>query len=196
MSIDKNIIRKDYLRRRSLEKDRHAKSDQIFHQLKLLPEIESSKTILGYAAFGSEVETAALIGFLLRMNKKVVLPYCEEERLELFHLKSLNELSPGAFSILEPRMELRESEERSVDLSEVDLVILPAVAFDRCGARLGYGEGFFDRLLENDKPKTVIGLAFASQIVELIPTEKHDVLVDIIVTEKEIINCANEREKH
>ena len=81
-------------------------------------------------------------------DKRVVVPYCVGRRLELFRLTDMDELAEGTFTILEPRPELRERPERRVDVAEVDLVVVPGVAFDARGGRLGHGQGYYDRLLD------------------------------------------------
>ena len=76
-----------------------------------------------------------------------------------------------------------------MDPSEVDLIIVPGVAFDKCGYRIGYGGGYYDRFLSNLDHVTKISLAFNMQLIDKIPTDHFDIPVNYIITEKEIINC-------
>ena len=77
---------------------------------------------------------------------------------------------------------------KKISIDEVDLIIVPGVGFDSCGNRIGHGKGYYDKLLKNSKAST-IGLAFEFQVIEKIPSEKHDVSIDMIVTEKRILRC-------
>jgi len=102
----------------------------------------------------------------------------------LHEIKDISELSPGYMGIPEPSL----SGERLVRLDDIELVIIPGSAFDCSGNRLGYGGGYYDILLSEGKRKVpVIALAYEEQLVDLIPSEVHDVKVDIIVTDKQVI---------
>lgn len=160
-----------------------------------LPEFEAASCILLYASKGSEVHTDGIIQSALSLGKKVVLPVTkkEEKKLALYEVKDVRELAPGAFGILEPK----QVPEMEVAPEEVGLAVVPGVSFDRRGHRIGYGMGYYDSLLKKVKGKK-IGLAYSLQIVEHVPNEPHDVAVDMIVTEGEIINCSGKggEEKH
>jgi 5-formyltetrahydrofolate cyclo-ligase len=96
-------------------------------------------------------------------------------------------LAIGMYKILEPRIELRSLRENKVDVGELDLVMVPGVAFDRTGARMGHGFGYYDKLLEHARPGTpLIALAFECQLFPHIPTLDHDIFMDKIITEKAI----------
>jgi 5-formyltetrahydrofolate cyclo-ligase len=89
------------------------------------------------------------------------------------------------YKILEPRANLRELPEKRVDISEVDLIMVPGVAFDRRGARMGHGFGYYDKLLEHARPDTpLVALAFECQLFPEIPTQPHDIFMDKIITER------------
>jgi len=124
---------------------------------------------------------------LKRSDKRVIVPYCVGEELQLFRLDALDELAPGAFRIPEPKEELRNFSYKQMDLHDVDLVMVPGVAFDPRGFRLGNGFGFYDRLLAKALPATsVVALAFECQVFPQIPIGKHDVQVHVVVTEENI----------
>jgi 5-formyltetrahydrofolate cyclo-ligase len=138
-----------------------------------------------YVSFKSEVETYTIIAEALRKRKKVIVPKVNpiDNVLILYDLRSISELEKGYMGIAEPRL----GQDRVVALNTVDLVIAPGTAFDRTGKRLGYGGGYYDRLLADICNIPVIALAYSEQILDKIPAEDHDVNVDIIVTEYEII---------
>ncbi len=99
-------------------------------------------------------------------------------------MKSWKELSIGSYGILEPRTE----KIRKTRVEDIDLIIVPGVAFDKKGNRIGHGKGYYDRLLDKTNA-TKIGLAFEFQLLKEIPTDKHDLPIDILITEKRIIKC-------
>jgi 5-formyltetrahydrofolate cyclo-ligase len=99
----------------------------------------------------------------------------------------MEELEEGTYSILEPRAGLRDERDREVDIGEVDLAVVPGVAFDREGGRMGHGKGYYDRLLGRARPDTpLVGLAFECQLFAEIPMDENDVPMDKIITEREV----------
>lgn len=101
----------------------------------VLPEYQSAKTVVFYLDVRSEVRTRHSLQDALASGKKIVVPYCiEGNELELFHLESLDELSTGMYRILEPKVELRDVPAKRVDVIDVDLIMVPGVAFDRAAA--------------------------------------------------------------
>jgi 5-formyltetrahydrofolate cyclo-ligase len=123
----------------------------------------------------------------LKLGKMIAVPIVEKEKtLSLSELKDFeNELEVGKFGILEPKLEYR----RRVNLEEVELVIVPGIAFDKNGNRIGYGGGYYDYLLKKMKDVSFIGLAYELQIVTQIPIEEKDISVHKIITEDRIIKC-------
>src|SRR5262249_20104673 len=120
-------------------------------------------------------------------DKRVVIPYCVDERLELFHLSDMDQLAVGTFEVLEPKPELRVSGQRLVPPAEIDLAVVPGVAFDRDGRRLGHGMGYYDRLLtELRADASLVALAFECQMFPGVPTDAHDVPMDKIITERAV----------
>ena len=120
-------------------------------------------------------------------GKQVVVPYCSAGQLELFRLQSMAELASGSYQILEPRPELRRQGQRQVGIDQIELIIVPGVAFDRDGSRLGHGLGYYDKLLSRARPETPrVALAFDCQIFPTLPTAPHDVPMHVIVTERAI----------
>ena len=184
----KKIVRREILKKRDgMSADIKAEKDsRIKERFFSLPEFIVAETIFFYASFRSEVETLSMIKESLKMGKRIVLPKVDTERhrLRLYEIKDISELSEGYMGIPEPFL----SDDRLVNLNDIDLVIIPGAAFDYSGNRLGYGAGYYDFLLSGRKKKMpVVALAYEEQIVDSIPSEMHDVKVDMIVTDKRVI---------
>jgi 5-formyltetrahydrofolate cyclo-ligase len=161
--------------------ERKAKSREIEERLFSLDEFISARIVMFFASFQSEVDTIPMIRRALTTGKRVVLPKVVGWDLALFEIKDLEQdISPGTWGIPEPR------ESHAVGLDEIDLILVPGGAFDEHGNRLGYGAGFYDKLLATFKKMTVAP-AFEAQIVSRIPMDPHDIPVKKIVTEKRVI---------
>jgi 5-formyltetrahydrofolate cyclo-ligase len=176
--------------RRQAEANRRALPDKdeasriIWDKLAALPEYARAGTMMAYVHFGSEVRTQRFLAAAPEGDKRIVVPYCLDDDLGLFLLKSMEELAPGTWGILEPKAALRATPDRHVDAGQLDLVVVPGVAFDRRGARLGHGKGYYDRLLARVRPDTaLVALAFECQVFAEIPTEPHDVRMHAVITE-------------
>jgi 5-formyltetrahydrofolate cyclo-ligase len=140
-------------------------------------EYKEAKTIFTYVSFNNEVDTTSIIK---DKKKSIIVPFMERNSVKLTHLKDYN-MREGRYGILEPIVKT------PVDLMEIDLVIIPGIVFDTCGNRIGFGGGFYDRILKKiDAPR--IALCYDYQVLENVPCEHHDVMMDMIVTEKRIIN--------
>lgn len=176
---------------RRQQPEKLAASRRIFERLVALPGFGDRRTILFYLDARDEVRTQFALADQLARPVRVVIPWCTPAReLALFWLRDLSELSPGAFGILEPRSELRLLSDRCIQPSEVDLVLVPGVAFDESGGRLGHGQGYYDKLLAGVRPQCHrVGLAFESQIVPHVPREPHDIPMHDILTERRSIHC-------
>jgi 5-formyltetrahydrofolate cyclo-ligase len=140
------------------------------------------------------VQTLKHIEIALSAGKRVFIPFCDKDDLKLFHLVNLGELAPGEFGIPEPRFELRRDPKRVGTIDEIELAVLPGVAFGRDGSRLGNGRGYYDRLLSARNDRTFcVGLAFECQMSESLPIENHDVQMDAVLTEVGIYGPRKER---
>lgn len=149
-----------------------------------LPEYLSAQTVMFYVDVRDEVRTRHALPAAIASGKRIVIPYCLDGELELFHLESMEELEVGMYKILEPRKELREVASKRLQPADLDLVMVPGVAFDRQGGRTGHGKGYYDKLLEHARPDApLIALAFESQMFPEIPCESHDIYMDKVVTE-------------
>jgi 5-formyltetrahydrofolate cyclo-ligase len=169
--------------------DRHAMSRYIAQKTLLLEELVNRNTIFIYVDFRSEVKTHFLITELLRQGKRVVVPLTlvTEKKLIPVAIHDLEkDLVPGYCSIPEPRKDIRASQ--VVAATEIETIILPGSVFDERGGRLGYGGGYYDRFMAHEAPKAIrIGLAFDLQVVDKLFLQAHDQVLDLVVTEKRII---------
>jgi len=183
----KKAIRREMLAARarlSLEK-RRQKSNAIGRRLCELAEYRDSHTVLFFVGFGTEVSTLPMITHALEGGKTVVAPRVRQESgdLELRQVQNpQEELSEGAMGILEPK-----SGSPEVPLRQIDLIVVPAVAWDTDGYRVGYGGGFYDRLLGHNENAVTVGLGFECQLIDRVPRAPHDLGVDVLVTEDRVL---------
>ena len=170
------------------------KESDIEDRLFSLDVFKKAQSILMYVSFRSEVDTRKYLDDILRLGKKLVLPLVDtrHKMLKLYEVKDPGELKPGYMGILEPGI-LRY---RRCSLRDIDLVVIPGTGFDPRGNRLGYGGGYYDKLLSLESRElaevehiTTVALAFEEQIGEEIPSEPHDIKVDMILTDKRLIQC-------
>ncbi|HHW02390.1 MAG TPA: 5-formyltetrahydrofolate cyclo-ligase [Thermoanaerobacterales bacterium] len=164
------------------EKDIMEKSAKIMSKLFSIKEYRQAKTIMFYVDARNEVKTKYAIKKALAEGKRVLVPKVKKgSGLLAVEIGSLEELSPGTFGILEP-----EGEE-GIPPEEIDLVVVPGVAFDRRGNRIGYGAGFYDGFLPKLGPGVKkVAVAFEMQMAESLPAEEHDIKIDMIITENGI----------
>lgn len=172
---------KEQIRSKILDKLKTQKEDTRDRKSRLIKEkllrtkvFKKAKIIMFYIAFRGEVDTQEMIKAAQKLGKIVTVPVCEEDRITLRPciLDSHAKLRKGPYGVWEP------AERKCARLNNLDLVIVPGVAFDKKGGRLGRGKGFYDRFLETLPTHTVsIGLAFHFQILPKVPAHKHDVNV-------------------
>ena len=178
---DKRRIRTRILHalREHTEEQRRRKSEAIWRKLQRLGVFRRAKTVLCYVSLPDEVQTGPLIMQMLEAGKRVVVPHVRGEDLVLSQLRDLGrDLAPGSFGVLEPKPDAV----RPVPAQELDLVLVPGLAFDRRGHRLGRGRGYFDRLLARLPDTTsTIGVCFDFQLFDRLPTDPHDQAVGVVV---------------
>ncbi len=166
-------------------------SGAIISSCKELSEFKSASRIHCYvSSLDNEVETPGLILSMIDFGKTVAVPVCVEGSRKLISIaiRSLDELRPTHHGLMEPEC----NSIHAVPSNVLDLVIAPLVAFDRNGNRLGMGGGYYDSFLaECTCPK--VGLAYAFQELEQVPVEPHDMKLDIILTEREVIRLSHAR---
>lgn len=178
----KTEIRKAALaRRRALTIDeRRTFSAQIAEKLFAAREYKNAEHIMCYASYNCEVETEKICERILADKKTLYLPRCiSDNKMVCCRVDSLSELCRGRFGILEPTGE-------AVSPQILELVIVPLAAFDMNLGRIGYGGGFYDRFLPKTKAKR-LALAFDVQKTHCAAFEDTDVLMDMIITEREMI---------
>jgi 5-formyltetrahydrofolate cyclo-ligase len=167
--------------------EKQKKSTQIKERLFQTDEFQNAETVLFYVSYDHEVGTHEMIKESLTMKKRVAVPKTDMTSRTIIcsSLVQWEDLLAGAYKILEPR----KGCVNEVSPDSIDLMIIPGIAFDYQGNRIGHGMGYFDRLLQRKNHACHIGLAFEIQIVENIPSQKHDKKVEKIVTEDRIIVC-------
>ncbi len=185
----KSEIRRSTVARRDAlsKKQRAEKSAAIMKRLFEFANFLESKIVLFYLSHKSEVDTEPMIHKALALEKIISLPLIDGEKREIIPLKidNLNrDTQPGYRGIREPISRRC----KQIPVQQVNLAIIPGIAFDERGGRIGYGTGFYDRFIPNlDITTRKVALAFECQIVPQIPMEPHDRYTDIIITEKRIV---------
>ncbi|HEY4309013.1 MAG TPA: 5-formyltetrahydrofolate cyclo-ligase [Pirellulales bacterium] len=183
----KTQLREQAHANRKAQLDKEPLSERIVQKFMELPEYAAAGSVMFYVDVRTEVRTRHSLPGALGHGKRIVVPYCVNGELELFLLEDMDELSIGMYKILEPKPDLRNAPGKRVPVKELDLVMVPGVAFDRRGARMGHGMGYYDKLLEHARPDApLVALAFECQLFPEIPTQEHDVFMDKIITENEI----------
>lgn len=181
---EKRALRREILaaRDRLTAGDVAQRSERILGHLESLPEFRAAQTVHLFVSFGTEVDTGPIFEALWRRGARTVAPrVLPGRRLEHRVVSAPEDLEPGFRSIPEPRLSCP-----LVSPEVLDLVLLPGLAFDRSGHRLGYGGGYYDRFLPAC-PAPRVALAFSLQIVEAVPREPHDLRADVVVTDAEVI---------
>ena len=171
---------------RLAEKEREEKEKAVEERLFSLHEFQQSQVIMFFAGMADEVDTRDMLARALNEGKTVGLPrtFIKTGLLKAFEIKSLGELRPGAYGILEP------PETLPIAPASIDFIVVPARAYDRKGNRLGRGKGFYDRFLAQKDLRAVrCGVAFDCQIFSHLAHSQFDEPVDIIITESEVIRC-------
>ncbi len=175
--MNKQDLRKQCLERRKRIEEKEIKSKTIIEEILLNPLYQNSSVIALYNSIDSEVSTKELIRTSLLLKKVLLLPKIEDNRMIFIRIDASTKYKESSYHIKEPIGEEY--------LGNIDLMIVPGVAFTKEGKRLGYGGGYYDKYLEGKNIKT-IGLSFEEQILEDIPLEEHDQVLDYIQTEERL----------
>jgi len=176
--MEKYELRRSILRQRRqlATKERNTKNQLISQKLNNLPLLKKAQKILVYLSMEDEVDTHEFIKKNLK-EKTILTPRMNGNDLEIVELKNWKELK------IHPKFNLLEIFNKQASSLEPDIILVPGVGFDPQGNRLGYGKGYYDRLLERFPQATTLALAYDLQIIEKIPTEDHDQMVQHILTE-------------
>ena len=162
-------------------------SSEITARLLELPTVKEARTISTYLDIGSEVRTRGFVEWALWNGKRIIVPVVDRanKRLIFSEFKAPEELERGAYGIPEPKREFR----RPVALEQADVILVPGVAWDLRGFRIGYGAGYYDRSVNTLRTHVAtVGLAYDFQFVSNVPRSRYDRRVDRIVTESRIID--------
>lgn len=183
--MDKAFLREHFKKIRSEIILREEKERAVINKVTELPEFLYSRTIALYSPIGSELNILSLAKISTELGKKVLFPkVIGQTDMEFCFVKDLAELSVnGKFGINEP------TRNTYAEIGEIDMIILPALCFDKNKSRLGYGKGYYDRYLKRAKKAIKVGVSFDEQILQErnIPTDKTDIPCDMIITDKRII---------
>lgn len=147
--------------------------------------LEENMNVMLYMDFRNEVMTEFLIEYVKTIKANLILPKVDfkTHTMTLHRVNSIDSLTVSKYGILEP------TDQPEVTIDELDIILAPGVAFDHSCYRLGYGGGFYDQLLAKKRKEVpVIALAFNLQVIEKVPTEPHDIQLDMVITESEVIS--------
>jgi 5-formyltetrahydrofolate cyclo-ligase len=162
------------------KKELRLKSEAVCNRLKQSDEYKNSTILYIYMDFKNEVITRSIIEDAHKTGKKVAIPKIIGDEMYFYYIKSVSNLQKGYFGILEPETTMPAMDQDGI-------MIVPGVAFDEKGYRIGYGKGYYDRFLQKHKRFKKIAFAFELQIVEEIPYDGYDVPMDLIITEERVI---------
>lgn len=180
--MDKAQIREKIIKARLelTQEQVFTKSEKIMSTLFSLEAFKEAKMIMYYVDMRDEVITKEAIAKTLALGKRVVVPKVKEARhLMVIEIDSLGDLAAGGFGILEPVKDIK------TDPQNIDFVVVPGVAFDKERWRLGYGGGFYDNFLPKLRPDVKkVAVCYEMQVIDCVPTEPHDIEVDMILTEE------------
>lgn len=177
----KRALRREVRARRDAlpPEERERLGQAVVRNLLALPAVSQASTVLTFSSFGSEVNTGPIIEQLARDGRRVALPRAEGRTIVPVAYRSGDPVKPSSFGALEP------AGGDPVRPEEIDVVVVPGLAFDRHGHRVGYGGGFYDRFLGRLRPDALtVGICFSVQVVDEVPHGRGDRPVDLVVTEE------------
>lgn len=188
----KGAMRRAAYDARNAQDDKNGASQVAIANFLQLPEYREATTALWYIDCRSELRTKQALPAALASGQRIVVPYCTVDehganKLGLWRLASMDELVVGKWKILEPPRDRWGEAEKEVDPTEIDIVMVPGVGFSREGARMGNGQGYYDRLLERVRPDCpLVGLCYECQLFDNLIVGPHDVFMDKVVTERAV----------
>ncbi len=183
-SIQKAALRKHLLEKRDAisAEFRDISSNKIHQNLKQVDSFINSQNIACYFPIGSEIDTHNIMLGVLEQDKKMLLPKITENNMEFYIVPDLEKLEKGRFDIMEPKDSCKKA-------GNIDCILIPTIGISKSGDRLGYGRGYYDKFLSSTNA-VKISLTYSKQIVKFVPSDSHDIKIDLIITEDEIIKAS------
>jgi len=164
---------------------------RIFNRLHESSYYKNANKIFIYVSYDTELDTKEIINKALEEGKRIFIPRIENKTksMDAVEITSLDNLEESKYGILEPSIY-----KKAIEPNEIDLIIVPGVGFDRCGGRIGYGAGYYDRYFKKINKENLVdikkvALAYDLQILEQVPMDEFDVPIDYILSENQSINC-------
>ncbi|MBQ4110135.1 MAG: 5-formyltetrahydrofolate cyclo-ligase [Clostridia bacterium] len=173
----KNELRKKY---REIRKNSDKSADEIiFNKVISCDEVKNAENIFCYISVNDEVDTQKIIKYLFKAGKTVTVPLCVEKgKMIAVKINSFDDLKEGMYGIPEPKSHTE------FEKTKLDLIIVPALAFDKEGYRLGYGGGYYDRFMA-DLTAFKLGICRSELYVEALPRDEFDIKADKVITERD-----------
>ncbi|SHJ31767.1 5-formyltetrahydrofolate cyclo-ligase [Parasporobacterium paucivorans] len=191
--MDKKELRVKLLVKRENISDREIeeRSRGILGKLKEMDEFKRARTVMIYVSFGKEIRTWEFIQECLALGKEVITPICNNKDGTLI-LGKTPEFPEGFKQTKFGILELPACNCNHADIEDIDFIVMPGLAFSKEGGRLGYGAGYYDKLLEHKSEKTVtVAPSFEEFVLENLPIEPHDVRMDYVVTDSKIYKSSD-----
>jgi len=195
--LDAIIERKQAMRReaydaRSAQENKDEVSKLAIDRLLQMDQYKQAQTVMWYIDCRSELRTKWALADAIASGKRIIVPYCTEDekgdnKLGLWWLENMDEMVVGKWKILEPPRDQWGDPAKEVNPEDLDFVMVPGVGFSRDGARMGNGQGYYDRLLDKVRPDCpLVAPCYESQLFEEIIVGPYDVYMDFVVTESDL----------
>jgi 5-formyltetrahydrofolate cyclo-ligase len=184
----KSVFRENVKNQRAKVTPEEAQEASLSLWLQLKEDVifQKATRIAAFCSTGTEIDTTPLLSGILKSGKELYLPKTDQTKtlMEFHSVSNFKKLIPGPFDILEP------PDGKTIAPKQIDLILVPGLAFDNRGSRLGYGHGYYDRYLKLIDPKCfILGVAYSFQIIDKTPKTNHDIPVHAVLTEKYILLC-------
>lgn len=175
--MDKQALRKEIReKKRAMTEEQILSKSEILGQLFAASEAyKQAKTIYGYLPYNQEVRTVAMLQKALDDGKRVAVPKCYGDEMRFIYLDDLSRVEKGYCNIPEPM------EDGPIADDPTALVLMPGLAFDPAGHRMGYGGGFYDKFLAREPNHPTLALCYDFQMMDKLETEAHDIPVDYVI---------------
>lgn len=177
--MDKKALRREIgAKKRAMTREQiNAASDRLAEKLYATELYQHAQSIYGYLSYNQEVRTEPILRRALADGKRVAVPKVFGDEMKFLRLDDLDLVAPGYFDIPEPIADGPEADD------EMALILMPGLAFDPQGHRLGYGGGFYDRYLAAHHDHKLVALCYGFQMFEHLETEAHDIPVDLVISD-------------